>query len=90
MSYVYFFLKYFFLIAILHFPLFLRLFYTFMSPVQLCCVDGVAAALFCVQMDAMKLGVKEMKKEYKKIKIDDIEVREGQKYCRSTHVICDI
>ena len=26
------------------------------------------------QMDAMKLGVKEMKKEYKKIKIDDIEV----------------
>ena len=29
----------------------------------------------CPKVDAMKMGVKEMKKEYKKVNMDEIEVR---------------
>jgi len=39
-----------------------------------------------LQVDAMKVSVKEFKKEYKKINIDNIEVR----YCVQLVVFCDI
>lgn len=34
-------------------------------------------------VDAMKLGVKEMKKEYKKVNLDQIEVRKFSLHCMS-------
>lgn len=34
----------------------------------------ISFAMFYSQVDAMKLGLKEMKKEYKKVDIDEIEV----------------
>lgn len=36
--------------------------------------------LFYLKVDVMKLGFKEMKKEYKKVNIDEIEVCFG--YCK--------
>ena len=42
---------------------------------QLMGVKSFCLQLFCwLQVDAMKLGVKDFKKEYKKINIDQVEV----------------
>ena len=39
--------------------------------------------LLYIQVDAMKLGVKEMRKEYKKVNIDEIEVSTVNILCMS-------
>jgi hypothetical protein len=50
--------------------------YQFYEVLISSCIDYICGLVF--QVDAMKVGVKEFKKEYKNVNIDNIEVCEHE------------